>query len=59
VDRPELPLLGGWAAAFELSAVLGLLWAVSWLLVVGNSPRASRRLCSAAEAAFIQGAMIR
>ncbi len=38
IDRDEGMVLGGWAAAFRFSAVIGLGWSILWLILVRDSP---------------------
>ena len=59
-DRDEALLFGGWVGAFDLTAVLGLLWALAWLCLVSDSPAQQRQrtpTCSAAECSFVERAL--
>ena len=56
IDRDEGMVLGGWAAAFRFSAVIGLGWSILWLILVRDSP-AKQPGCGVTERGFIESAL--
>ncbi len=57
--REELLLFGGWEGAFNLTTLLGLVWASMWLFYVADSPalQVARGSCSSAECRMIESAI--